>query len=641
MTDQIKEIQTALQNYNLKLSMHKLKDYLNNIQEAQQFFPLNAQYALIVKLLDKWEKRKNEKIVTASSEFCHLKGGTCVYTFGILGLDWPGLSNSCSGVINQMGYNIYFIEGFSIKRKNKDLGLVLIGVRTEREDAYKQLMEQTKTILSKLHQAAVGTSAKVYLISEEIRKLEMYGHVIAMIETMYRGEDLNRIIGLDGEAVKYFAARSRDYIENRKIEDIARQIILNYTLIKSAQKSGSTIEMDISNFTTKAEGVFTGVTVAGPPHMLNLEDCLKTIELTIPNYQLKHNREFTTDTGIALYRIEFVDQLGHPLSELAQENLKHAFTSMVLNKKRDRAQWIESIGGFEQYARAIIPLLVREAENTDKTQVYHSVGHATDLFIDFKIIVVCPISVVTKKMLVSDTVNTLEAVDGFQILSVKPPRIFGKTRLFIIDIRASLAKIDDVETVYSIIQEKIRKSLGEFRDFDEGMRTMDSVKYKQVRKRLTGLDKSLVRELYFGIEDFLRVSASVDEIIDHIHIAVDMLILMDEKPATVMTIARQTGTPSQTGIVIARASLLCISYPSELCLLQPILSVLESYDVTLSRLERTGRDILICRITRRNKALSDDALTRLGRKIKKLEAISRKPASKSRKRKSRSGKTHK
>jgi len=629
MTDPVKEIQTALQNYNLKLSMPKLKDYLSNIHEAQQYFPLHAQHALIIKLLDKWEKRKNEKIVTAGSEFCHIQGGTCVYTFGILGLDWPGLSNSCSGVINQMGYNIYFIEGFSIKRKSKNLGLVLIGIRTDKEDAYKQLMDQTKTILSKLHQAAVGTSAKAYLLSEEIRKLEIYGKVIAKIESIYQGGDLNRIIGLKGEAVKYFAARSRDYIENRKIEDIAGQIILNYTLIKTAHESGSTIELDITNFETRAEGVFTGVTVAGPPHMLNLEDCLKTIELTIPNYQLKHNREFTTDTGISLYRIEFVDQLGHPLSDLGRENLKRAFTSMVLNKKRDRAQWIESIGGFEQYARAIIPLLVREAEQTQKIQVYHSVGHATDLFIDFKIIAVCPISVVTKKMLVSDTVNSLEAVDGFQILSVKPPRIFGKTRLFIIDIRASLAKIEDVETVYSTIREKIQNSLGDFRDFDEGMRNMDTVKYKQVRKRLTGLDKSLVRELYFGIEDFLRVSASVDEIVDHIHIAVDMLIMMDEKPENVMILTRQTGTPSQTGVIVARASLLCVSYPSELCLLQPILSVLENYDVTLSRLERTGRDLLICRITRRNKALSDDALKRLGRKIKKLGVHSDKAATKS------------
>ena len=297
---------------------------------------------------------------------------------------------------------------------------------------------------------------------------------------------------------------------------------------------------------------------------------------------------------------------------------------MVLNKKRNRAEWIENIGGFEQYARAIIPLLVREAEHTGKAQVYHSVGHATDLFIDFKIIVVCPVAHVTKKMLMSDTVNSLEEVEGFQILSVKPPRNFGKTKLFIIDIRASLTSIESIEVVYHLIQEKIKNSLGDFRDFDEGMRTMDTVKMKQVRKRLSGLDKILVRELYYSIEDFLRVSASVDEIIDHIHIAMDMIIHMEEKSKPVLSIGRQTGTPSRSGSVIPRASLLCISYTSELCLLQPILEILDSYEVTLSRLERSGRDILICRITRRDKALSDDAVKRLERKIVKLGGGTRK-----------------
>lgn len=619
MEEKLNEIQQALTNYyDLHLSSKQLQKVLRNIQDAQQYFPTSTQQALIIKLLNEWELRHDEKIITLTSEVCHVQGGPCVTTFGVLSPDWLGLTNSCSGVINEMGWNIYFIKAFSLKRRNKNLGIVLIAVRTDNEDAYKQLLSQTETILSKLHQAAVGTSAKAFLLSEEFRKLEIYSLVIAYIEKIYRGDDLEHIIGLNGEAVHYFAARSRDYIENRKIEDIAKQIIRNYTFIKKIHETGNTFQLDISNFTTKTEGTFTGVTVSGPAYMLNLEDCLKTIELTIPNFQLKHNREFTTNQGISVYRIEFVDTLGHPMSNLEQQRLRNAFSTMVLNKRRDRAQWIESIGGFEQYARAIIPLLVREAQHTGKTQVYPSVGHTTDLFIDFKVIIVVPPSAESRKRLVTNTVNNLETVPGLHIHSVKPPKNFGNTEVFIIDLRASLACIDNIETIYRTIKDKIHTALGDFRDFDEGMRTIDATKLKSVRQRLNGIDKALVRELYYSIEDFFRVSATVDEIITHIRIALEMIKTIDESNEALIVLTRQMGTPSKAGTLLLTASLLCLAFPHQYFPLQKILEILEPYEVTLSRMERTGRDILICRITKKEKALSEEELNKLIQRFKKL-----------------------
>ena len=618
MKSYIDEIQQALTKYNVRLSQEQIHKFLDDIQLAQQYFPVSEQRALIIKLLTEWESRRQEKIITVTSEACHIKGGLCVTTVGVLSVDWPGLSDTCIGVIHEMGWNIYFVKGIAMSRQNENLGIILIGVRTDGEESHQQLSTQIQTILEKIHQAAVGTSAKTYLLSEEIKKLEFYSQVIAHIEKMYRNDDLEKIIGLNGEAVKYFAARSRDYIENRKIEDIAQQIIRNYTFIKKAHKSGSDIQLDIANFTTKTEGIFTGVTVAGPAHMLNLEDCLKTIELITPNFQLKHNREFTTEHGIALYRIEFVDSTNHPLSELEQKRLRKAFATLVLNKRRDRAQWIESIGGFEQYARAIIPLLVREAQSTSRTQVYLSVGHTTDLFIDFKVIVVVPTSREIRKNLANDTVNHLESVPGIHVLRVKPPKTFGNTQVFIVDVRASLADIEDTETIYKTIKEKVYASLGEFRDFDEGMRTIDVSKLKSIRHRLKDINKNLIRELYYSIEDFYRVGASEYEIIAHIRLALAMLKAIDEKDEPLLVISRQIGTQSKDGVHIPTASLIGVSYAHELSLIRKILEILESYEVTLSRIERTGHDILICRITQNDKALSLQERNKLVRQIKKL-----------------------
>ncbi len=585
-----------------------------DIRKARLAFPLAAQTRFLVHMLTIWEKRRGNESIVVDSKEC----GDKTILFGVLSRDWPGLSSTCLGVLHEIGWNVDFVNGFTLKRKKETLGVVLIGIQAGSRDMLRRLAAQSGLIVEKLHKAAEGSKAKAHLLAEEMRKLEIYSLVIAEIEKLHQGENIEELIGLNGEVFKFFAARSHDYIENRSIADIGRQIVRNYSFIKNAHETGSAIHLDISNFETKREGVFTGVTVAGPASMLNLEDCLKTIGVTVPGFQLKHNREFTTDSGISLYRIEFVDMLGKPLSDMDQARLRKSFSTLVLNKSRDRAQWIESIGGFEQYARAIIPLLVREAQHTNKTQVYQSVGQTTDVSIDFKVIVVVPRPGDLKKKLVNKTMNAIESVPGLTILSVKPPVTYESAQVFIIDLRANLLVMENVETIYRSIKEKIHAALGEFRDFDEGMRTLDTEKLKMIRRRIDGVDKSLIRELYYSIEDFFRIGASIDELIAHVRIALDMLKIIETEGRRVHVLARQTGPISKEGTMMPKASLLCVAYPHDLLLLQPIMELLESYEVTLSRLEKSGWNILICRIEQDDKALADADLRQLCKRAERL-----------------------
>lgn len=608
-------INDLISNFSLELSESEIEKYLLAIHKAQSKYPIASQQALAIKLISEWKHATRKNTVMVDSTICPVEKGPCITFFGILSEDWPGLSNTCLGVLHEMGWNVCFINGFSIEMDEQILGLVIMGVSTDDPNQQEKLTAQMGVILNKLRSAAKGIGGKANLLSEEMRKLEIFSRVISEIQTQCHDENLEGIIGLDGEAVKYFAARSRDYIENRQTKDIARQIIMNYRFIKEAQKGGEIIRMDICNFTTKREGTFTGVTVAGPSSILNLEDCLKTIELTLPNFHLKHNREFTTKDGIALFRIEFVDADGNPLNDLAQKRLKRAFSTLVLDKKRNRAQWIESIGGFEQYARAVIPLLVREAQNTGITQVYQSVGHTTDLYIDFKIIVVIPGEDQSFKNSFNKSINLLEDVSGLHILAVKPPKKYGASQLFIVDIRASLAVIDDVEMIYRAIRNKIKEAVGDFRDFDEGMRTMDTYKFKTVREQFKHIDNVLLKELYYSIEDFFRISANHNEIVSHISIAYDMIRILETKKKGIHHITRQTGIFSKSGELIPKATLFCLAFPHELSLLQKILEMLETYEVTLSRIERYGYDILICRLTINDKALTEEELAGLQQKL--------------------------
>ncbi len=606
--------------FNLSFSNEKIAKDLSNINEALHFFPESIQNALIIKLIADWKSKKTSDIVSVNTEICRTQGGPCIMMFGVLSPDWPGLSNNCMGVINEMGYNIYFVKGFSITIKQNTLGLIILAIRFDSENDYDKLIGKTEEIIKRLKSAAEGSSAKAHLLAEEIGKLEIYSQVIAEIESDYKGDYLDKIIGMNGEASKYFAARSRNYIENRKIEDIADQIIRNFEFIRTSSESG-TIQVCVKNFSTKTEGEFTGMTICGPAHMLNLEDCLKTIEMTIPNFQLKHNREFTTDHGISIYRIEFVDPLGHALANADQKRLEQAFGHLAMNKRRNKAQWIESIGGFEQYARAIIPLLVREAQQTNRTQIYHSVTNSADLAIDFKIIGVIAPGMELPKNFLNHMVNNIDSLPGINIVVVKPARKFGETLLFIIDLRASLAIIENIESIYHNIREKIKETIGEFRDFDEGMRTIDAQKFKSVRQRLDGVEKNLVRELYYSIEDFYRVSATVDEILNMIRAILDLLYYLETRDKEILIRHQQIGTHTKDGKFIAKASLIIVAYPHEFSFIPKILNILEFYEVTFSRIERIGWDLLACMVTKDDRALKGDELEDLSDKVEALQKL--------------------
>lgn len=620
MNNFLEAVKEELGKYSLKLPVEKIREYIDLIHDAQQYFPLSAQRAMAIKLLYDWKASKDKKIQSVTSEACRIDGGPCVTTFGVLGVDWPGFHDTCSGIVHEMGWNIYFTKGFSLGIGDVDLGIILIGVRTDIDEEHRRIAEQTDIIISKFHQAALGSTAKTYLLKEEIRKLEIYSQAIEYIEKVYKEDDLVKIIGLNGEAVKYFAARSRDYIENRKIKDIADQIILNYNFIKKVSTTGKTIHLKIANFATMKEGSFTGVSVAGAANLLYLEDCLKTIELTCPNFQLKHNREFTTDEGISIYRIEFVNSFGLPLTDLEQKRLEKNFDKMVLNKKRDRAQWIESIGGFEQYARAIIPLLVKETQITGKPQVYYAVCNTTDLYIDFKIIIVAQSQGRSEKKVLNKTLDNINSISSFNILSVKPPKLFGTSFVFIINLRVNMTDFDNIETIYKIIKEKISSALGKFRDFDEGMRNIDTLKLKSIRKKLDNVDKTLVRELYYSIEDFFRISAKESELISHILLSIKILNELRESDKNIHILSDVSKVPSKKGILRATASLIAFAYLPQYDLFPKVISILEPYDATISRLERNGRDILICRLTYADKVLSEEETKKLINKFKKLKS---------------------
>ena len=103
MEKTLKDISQNLHDlFNLSLSNEKIAKNLSNINEALHYFPESVQNALIIKLITDWKSKKTSDIVSVNTEICRTHGGPCIMMFGVLSPDWPGLSNNCMGVINEI-----------------------------------------------------------------------------------------------------------------------------------------------------------------------------------------------------------------------------------------------------------------------------------------------------------------------------------------------------------------------------------------------------------------------------------------------------------------------------------------------------------------------------------------------------------
>ncbi len=487
------------------IDKEQLRYYIGEINYSQRFFPVKNQRELIVALLKKWDQLRGsgEDIVVLKAS---APEGPFPKTqsYGILAYDWPGLADTCLGLFHERDWNVYFVKAFTLHHREANLGVILIGIFLTDEEQERKLNEDEKEIFKDIKYVASGSLSKQSLIAEEIKKLRIYGKIAEKIKELYSGPHLNEI--LNDEAVKFVSARSREYLEERRIEDLARIIINNRLLALKAIEEGK-IQVSIFDLFT-IRGTFTAVTVVGKREHVNLEEVLRILEHICPEHRVMFYKEFKTPEGLAVVHLEVVDDRLRPLNDALKRRLENFIRNMFYHYEVRRASKIESIGGFEHYARAIIPLLLREAENTGRPQVFLSPVKVTDFQIDYKVILVFK----GDEKLSFRLIEELQKIKGSEIRSAKKPKSIMGWLLHIIDVRVSFEYFTSVEEIYHRLKEVIARVIGQFRDFDEGMRESDKRKFDLLKEKLEGIPIRILRKLYYNLEDFYRVSASEEEL---------------------------------------------------------------------------------------------------------------------------------
>ncbi|MDD8012862.1 MAG: hypothetical protein PHX05_05225, partial [Acidobacteriota bacterium] len=381
----LEQIRSILCGKKLHISRQKIGDCLSLVEKSQEIFPQPQQQALLVQLLHTYEKCK-KKVVIQLEELGEKKLPLTV-VMGVLAEDWTGMGNSILGIIHQKHGNVLFMKGFTLTLKEHKLGIVLLSFLIETPEEYGRFLKDKNNLLAALRDASQGTLGRSLLLEDETIKFELYNQVVKAIQKMYRGPGINEIIGENGETLKFFSSRSREYLQERKLSDLASLIIDNYKFQKQVREGRADRKIRIRNFETLDERL-TGITFVCWEENFSVESFLKTLDFIVPGHIIKHHKSFVSADKILVYRIEIVDRQGLPLNPEAIRSIENSLEKMISTAADEKFSQIKSVGGYEHYARAIIPFLMEEMKTTGISQVFMSVEKKTEFMMQLKLIVV-------------------------------------------------------------------------------------------------------------------------------------------------------------------------------------------------------------------------------------------------------------
>ena len=354
-TDEISRLKDLLKGKNIKISSKEIEDQFDKIRSSQQVFPIEHQRALFIQLLNNYKKTKKKEVIIL--EELGSKEIPVTVILGALAEDWPGMSNAILGIIHHEDRNVLFVKGFTVDYRDKVLGVVILSFNINNKNEYLEFLSEKKQLIRKIKEAAKGSADKVLLLDDETIKFGIYNNVIKKIQKMYAENDVENIVGESGEALKFVSSRSREYLEERKITDLAKLIIDNYRFQKMIRMGTADAKIKINNFDAKYEKL-TGITFVGREKQSSIEDLLQTLKFIVPDHTIKHQKSFVTTDGLLVYRIEIVDRNENPISPELIKSIERSFEKMIIPAYSKSFSLIKSVGGFEHYARAIIPFLM-------------------------------------------------------------------------------------------------------------------------------------------------------------------------------------------------------------------------------------------------------------------------------------------
>ncbi len=608
--EDIRLVKELLEKKQVTISAQEIREHIQQLQDCQQSFPILSQKAMLVQLLHIYHSTgKKEVLLLDELELGDGKQHVPIrIILGVLAEDWPGMSNSILGIVHHRKRNVQYVRGITLEDGKKAIGIVILSFRLDTKDDYKEFRREKKRLLDNIKSASQGSTSKFLLLDDEAVKYEIYNEIIKKIYKIYHNPNLVQIIEESGEAHKFVSSRSREYLEERDLGDLARLIVDNYSY-QNLVLSGYTDKIiKIKNFQTETEKL-TGITFICKEMLFSVEDFLRMLDFIVPDHILKHHKSFVTREGIMVYRVEIADRYGKPLSTDLSKSLENSMERLVAISCDNEFSKLKSVGGSEHYARAIIPFLREEVKKTGLSQVFFNVERKTDFVIFIKLIVVSRLK--TKKKRIYDLIFKLSRVHGIDIISTVPPKIYGESGVDIVKLKVNLVDFRSVKAIYVKLKEIIGKIYGDIRDFDEGFREMYISRLNQLLENLPKVNPVLVRDIFFSIDELYRFEIPQELLMEVITLCAQAVDEAKSENCDKLIVKHKT-LPTQNGTLIV------VSYEEYRKLLSKVVNHLRDTALYFIKIEWNQRFFLLMFLKQEDKPLEENFITKITKEIKEL-----------------------
>ena len=162
------------------------------------------------------------------------------------------------------------------------------------------------------------------------------------------------------------------------------------------------------------------------------------------------------------------------------------------------------------------------------------------------------------------------------------------------------------------------------------MRRLEMGRLVRVKEGVPGVDDGLVRAFYYNLDGFYRATAPVEEITEEIRLGVEVLERHEISGYEFIMEGRNVKITLGDGKRLPSSTLIGLAYPSKHRSLKGFLDRLQDYGVTMSKIDVEESTILLLRITKEGKPLSEEKLKELLEKLEKRGRGIKKPGRKKR-----------
>jgi regulator of replication initiation timing len=422
--------------------------------------------------------------------------------------DWPGLGETVIGIVHEKGYNIAFVYGVVSTDGKYAFIAIKIPFPPEKLNDVRFHLEEITEELKEL--AREGDQIKARLVTTGIEKLEILEKIKSALRDIAFPEEYEEISKTGGELEKFVFSRSLAYLKERDPKTLAEIILVGHRFIKKLRQVGMGIEIHIKNIQTEREEL-TGLTVGGFQKDISMDEVFDLIKEVFPNFQRKFDKEFITEDGICMIRVEFTVN-NRPLTPEEQKKLEqHLKTN--LKQGKIRVPLNIKFGG-EIFGRALVPKMVDEALTSHIPQVAIIPIEQSKTTVTFRIAIVD-----NNPEKFDILIKNIAKSDGFVLISFRPPSKVREEYVLFLTVRGLVSFFNSDVELFEKLKDLIRESIGPFRDFDEGLRTIDRKKLEKIYQLISraNIPEELVRTFYFSIDDFIRTTLSPEKVAEDIN----------------------------------------------------------------------------------------------------------------------------